>query len=178
MLTPLDIHNKDFNRTFRGYSEAEVDEFLDEVVRDFETILKDNAALRAQLEELRQKVEQYRQMEETLKNALVVAQETANEVKAAARKEAELIIREAQAEAERRRRAADEAVDRARARLAAIERQALEFRARVRSLLEGQVEVLKRDENWRLDADAPSWAGEDAGGASATGAGESPGGPR
>lgn len=164
MLTPLDIHNKDFKRAFRGYSETEVDEFLDEVVRDFEALLKDNATIRAQAEDLRQKVEQYRQMEETLKKALVVAQETASEVKAAARKEAELIIREAQAEADRHRRAAREAVEQARARLDAMERHAVEFRARVRSLLESQVEVLKHDENWRLDVDTPLTAEAGPGG--------------
>lgn len=154
MLTPLDIHNKEFRRGFRGYVESEVDEFLDEVVRSFEALLRDNAALKAQAEELRQKVEQYRQMEETLKKALVVAQETADEVRAAARREAELIVREAQAEADRRRQAAEEVVRRARERLQEAERRALEFRARVRSLLEGQIEVLKREENWRLDEEA------------------------
>ncbi|MBT9259365.1 MAG: DivIVA domain-containing protein [Clostridiales bacterium] len=151
MLTPLDIHQKEFRRSFRGYDVDEVDEFLDQVVRDFEQLLKENAALKEQLEEYREKVEQYKEMEDALRNAILVAQETANEVKAAARKEADLIVREAEAEAERKRKSAEEAVEKAKAALKALERQGLEFRARIRSLLESQVEMLKREDVWRLD---------------------------
>ncbi|MDI3270336.1 MAG: DivIVA domain-containing protein [Bacillota bacterium] len=152
MLTPLDIQQKEFKRSFRGYDVDEVDEFLDEVVRDFEQLLKENAALKMQLEEYREKVDQYKEMEDALRNAILVAQETANEVKAAARKEAELIVREAEAEAEKRRRSAREAVEKAQESLKALERQGLEFRARIRSLLEGQVEIFKREDVWRLES--------------------------
>lgn len=147
MLTPLDIHNKEFRRSFRGYNEDEVDDFLDEVVRDFEELLRANAALKEQVEQLQTRVEQYRQLENTLHNTLIVAQETAEEVKENARKEAELIVRQAEAEA---KRIIEEAQRRAREeeeRVAALRREAAAFRARVRSLLESQLEIL-RDDGW------------------------------
>ena len=40
MLTPLDIHNKEFKRGFRGYNEEEVDEFLDRVIKDYEQLYR------------------------------------------------------------------------------------------------------------------------------------------
>ncbi|HEX6988369.1 MAG TPA: DivIVA domain-containing protein, partial [Bacillota bacterium] len=91
-LTPLDIQNKEFGRSFRGYNEAEVDEFLDRIVREFDALTKDNAALREQVESLSAKVEQFRRLEDTLHNTLVVAQQAADEVKASARKEADVIL--------------------------------------------------------------------------------------
>ncbi|MCL5046489.1 MAG: DivIVA domain-containing protein, partial [Actinobacteria bacterium] len=56
-LTPLDIHNKEFKKVFRGYSEEEVDEFLDEVTRDFESLIKENSSLKDELAEALKKVQ-------------------------------------------------------------------------------------------------------------------------
>ena len=49
MLTPLDIHNKDFKRSFRGYDEDEIDDFLDQVVNDYEKLYRDNDKLKKEL---------------------------------------------------------------------------------------------------------------------------------
>lgn len=99
MLTPLEIHEKEFRRVLRGYSEVEVDEFLDQVVRDFEQLLRENSELKAELEKSREEVARYQKIEETLQNTLVVAQRTSEELQAAARREADLIIKEARARA-------------------------------------------------------------------------------
>lgn len=144
-LTPLDIYNKEFKHGFRGYQEDEVNEFLDEVVRDYEAILSENAQLKEQLSGVADRIEQYRKLEETLKNALVVAQSTAEEVKVAARKEAELIIREAEQRAE-------QIVAGGEARAHELEEQAHNarrewdvFRARLKSLLQSQMALLDED---------------------------------
>ncbi len=150
MLTPLDIHNKEFKRGFRGYSEVEVDSFLDEVVRDFETLLKDNAGLREQVQALSARLDHYRQLENTLQNTLIVAQETAEEVKASARKEAELIVREAQLEADRMVRLASERVQKLNEVSDNLRRQLQLFRAKMRTMLEAQMELLEAD--WGLEA--------------------------
>ncbi len=145
MLTPLDIHNQEFRRVLRGYSEDEVDDFLDRVVADFEALLKENAQLRQEIEDLRGRVEQYKQLENTLHNALIVAQETAEEVKQSARKEAQLIVREAEEEAARILKGAEGRVHDTEERLAALQREAAAFRAQVRSQLEAQLELLRGD---------------------------------
>ena len=96
MLTPLDIHNKEFRRSFRGYDEREVDEFLDRVIKDYEQLYRDNIELKENMERLSSKLEHYQHMEGTLHNTLLVAQETAEEVKLNAKKEMELMLKETQ----------------------------------------------------------------------------------
>ena len=145
MLTPLDIHNQEFRVVLRGYSQNEVDDFLDKVVADFEALLKQNAEFKEELDELRERIEQYRQLETTLHNALVVAQGTAEEVKENARKEAQLIVREAEDEASRRLRTGEARLRELDEQAAQLHREAQAFRAHVRSQLESQLEILRRD---------------------------------
>lgn len=152
-LTPLDIHNKEFRKRFRGYDEREVDEFLDQVVRDYDQLGKENAELREEVQALRAKVEEYRRLEETLQNTLIVAQETAEGLKANARKEAELIVREAEQEAARLVRAAEERLRDVERRRVEAEQQFRQFRARVRALLLGELELL--DSEWPEAGAAP-----------------------
>src|SRR5690554_51901 len=99
MLTPLDIQNKEFKKGIRGYKEDEVDEFLDEIMINYEKLFKENAELKDKIENAQQQVEQYKNIENTLKNTLVVAQNTAEEVKSSAQKKSQLIIEEAEIKA-------------------------------------------------------------------------------
>ena len=89
MLTPMDIHNHKFKKAFRGYSENDVDDFLDKVVEDFEKLLNENERLNNQLYTSEKEVEQYRKLEKTLNDTLMVAQRTADEVISSARKNAD-----------------------------------------------------------------------------------------
>ena len=141
-LTPVDIYNKEFKRGFRGYVEEEVNEFLDHVVRDFEAALKENEELRQQMSGIGERIEQYRKLEETLKNVLVVAQNAADEVRAAAERDAESVLRDANTRA-------DEIVGQAQRRLHDFQEQLAgtrrdwdTFRARMRGMLQGQLSLL------------------------------------
>jgi cell division initiation protein len=98
-LTPLDIRHKDFKRGLRGYADGEVDEFLDEVADEFERLFKENIELGEQVDSLQERVDQYRNLEETLQKTLVSAQKSAEELKVNAEKEAQLILREAEMKA-------------------------------------------------------------------------------
>ncbi|MCR5757168.1 MAG: DivIVA domain-containing protein [Selenomonas sp.] len=89
MLTPMDIHNKDFKRSFRGYNEDEIDDFLDKVVNDYEKLFRENDRLKEELTRAKKDNEQYQQLEQNLKDTLLVAQKTAEEVTSNARKNAE-----------------------------------------------------------------------------------------
>ncbi|WP_303814337.1 DivIVA domain-containing protein [Selenomonas ruminantium] len=89
MLTPMDIHNKDFKRSFRGYNEDEIDDFLDKVVNDYEKLFRENDRLKEDLARAKKDNEQYQQLEQNLKDTLLVAQKTAEEVTSNARKNAE-----------------------------------------------------------------------------------------
>lgn len=141
-LTPLDIVNKEFKHGFRGYSEDDVNEFLDEIVRDFEALIRENDELKENTSGMTERLEQYRKLEATLQSTLVVAQQTAEEVKVAARKEAELIIREAESKAQQ---IVLQAEDRSKATVQEFERikrESEQFKARVKSLLESQLSLL------------------------------------
>ncbi|MDD2212625.1 MAG: DivIVA domain-containing protein [Clostridia bacterium] len=100
MLTPLDIHNREFKRCLRGYDIDEVDGFLDEVIRDFETLYKESLELKEVIEKKDESINRYKELEQTLQNTLVLAQQTGEEAKQNAKKEAELIVWEAKKKAE------------------------------------------------------------------------------
>lgn len=145
-LTPLDIHNKEFTKTFRGYDEDEVNEFLDRIVKDYEVLIKENMSMKQKVEDLTEKLEHYAKIEETLHNAIIVAQQTAQEVKETAAGEAELIRKEAERES---RRSIEEGQARARKLQREMEdlvKQAHVFRTRFRSLLEAQLEIVNSDD--------------------------------
>ena len=86
MLTPMDIHDHQFKKSFRGYSENGVDDFLDRVVADFEKLLRDNDRLKNQINNDAKELEKYRSLEKTMNDTLMVAQRTADEVISNARK--------------------------------------------------------------------------------------------
>ena len=96
MITPLDIQNKEFKRSFRGYNAKSVDIFLDEITQDYERIYKENIELKDKINMMADQLRQYNTMEETLKNTLIIAQNTADEVTANARHKAETIIEDAE----------------------------------------------------------------------------------
>ena len=97
-LTPLDIRHKEFKRGMRGYVDGEVDEFLDEIADEFERLFKENIELSERGEALQEKIDQYRNLEETLQNTLVAAQRSAEELKANAQKEAQLMLQRGRAQ--------------------------------------------------------------------------------
>ena len=99
MITPLDIENKKFSKQMmNGYNVDEVDDFLDELSVDYSKNYKDVTELKAKVEELNKSLVQYKSIEETLQNTLVMAQSTAEDVKNVAKQQAEQIINEAKAE--------------------------------------------------------------------------------
>jgi len=145
-LTPLDIHNKEFSRSFRGYDEDEVNEFLDQVIKDYENLIREKKDLQEKVETLNERLQQYADIEETLKKSIVVAEQTAEEVKRNANKEAQLIIKEAEKNADR---IINEALSKSRKVAVEIEelkKQAAVYRTRFRMLIEAQLEMLNNDE--------------------------------
>ena len=101
MITPMDIHNKTFSKKLRGYADDEVNSFLDEVASDYERIYREHREMEEQMDTLKAKLANYEKMEATMSSTLVMAQETAENVKTTAKKEAEVIVREAQNRAAR-----------------------------------------------------------------------------
>ncbi|MGG3955990.1 DivIVA domain-containing protein [Bhargavaea massiliensis] len=158
-LTPLDIHNKEFSRGFRGYDEDEVNEFLDQVIKDYEMVLREKKQLEEKVKELTEKLDYFTNIEETLNKSILIAQETAEEVKRNAQKEAKLIIKEAEKNADR---IISEALAKTRKIAMEVEelkRQAKVFRSRFKMLIEAQLDMLNNDDwdhllDYKLDDEA------------------------
>lgn len=100
-ITPIDIQHKTFKKALQGYDRAEVDGFLDEIIETLEDSAQHRVALEADIADLKERISHFKAMEESLQNTLVLAQRTADEVKASAHKEADLIREKARLEAER-----------------------------------------------------------------------------
>jgi cell division initiation protein len=145
-LTPLDIHNKEFNKGFRGYDEDEVNEFLDQVIKDYEMVIREKKELESKLSELNEKLGHFTNIEETLNKSILIAQETAEEVKRNASKEAKLIIKEAEKNADR---IINESLAKSRKISIEIEdlkKQSKVFRNRFKMLVEAQLDMLNNDD--------------------------------
>lgn len=145
-LTPLDIHNKEFTRGFRGYDEDEVNEFLDQVIKDYEMVIREKKELAEKVEQLNEKLGHFTNIETTLNKSILVAQETAEELKGNATKESKLIIKEAEKNADR---IINEALNKSRRISMDVEelkKQAKVFRTRLKMLVEAQLEMIGTDD--------------------------------
>jgi cell division initiation protein len=143
-LTPMDIHNKEFERSFRGYNEDEVDQFLDNIVDEFEKMYKENLEMKERISVLMDQINQFRTMEKTLKDTLVTAQKTADEVTAVAQQKAQLILREAEDQARQIREKANQDVVEANREQFEIKKQTRILKTKIRSLLESQIAEIEQ----------------------------------
>ena len=155
MITPLDIENKKFSKQMmNGYNVEDVDDFLDELVIDYEKNYKELAEANEKIDKLTNELEQYRNLEKTLQNTLVMAQSTAEEVKIAAKQQADQLIAEAKAKAEEIQREGNESslkqldeIDKQIAikeeRFEEVKKQFDVYKAKMESLLISQEELIK-----------------------------------
>lgn len=144
MITPLDIENKKFAKQMvNGYSVNEVDDFLDELTVSYEKLYKENAELKANAEELHNDVGQYKSIESTLQSTLVMAQKTADEIQAVAKKQAEQLIKDAESKAKQSVDELNLQITVKQKELDDIKRQFDVYKAKMESLLISQLELIK-----------------------------------
>lgn len=96
MLTPLDIQKQEFGVKMRGYNADEVDDFLDLVGADYEKLYRENKEMKEKILILNKSIEEYKNIETSLRNALLYAQNTAEDMKKSASEKAEIIVKEAE----------------------------------------------------------------------------------
>jgi cell division initiation protein len=145
-ITPVDIQHKTFKKALQGYDRADVDGFLDEVIETLEDEAQQRAALEAEIADLKERVSHFKAMEESLQNTLVLAQRTADEVKASAHKEADLIREQARLAGDREIAGYNDAIaDVRREHQRAVE-AAEKARSELRSLLMTHLALLERSD--------------------------------
>ena len=144
MITPLDIENKRFAKQMvNGYSVEEVDDFLDELTIDYSKNYKEVTELRAKVDELNSSLEQYKNIESTLQNTLVMAQTTAEEVKNVAKQKADQIVDEAKANAQKKVDELNNEIVIRQKELDDVKKQFDIYKAKMKSLLISQLELIK-----------------------------------
>lgn len=137
-LTPLDIKKQEFKRVMRGYDPVEVDTFMDMMASEFEEVLRTQKEMRDRIVELEVQLKDYRQIEKTLQQTLLQAQEATSKTYESARRDAESIIREAEQKGSR-------IVEQATMELQRLTTELMQLRGRKESLL-GRLRVLLSSE--------------------------------
>lgn len=144
MFTPLDIENKKFQKQMmNGYNVDEVDDFLDELTVEYEKLYKENAELRLAVENSQKDLEQYRSIEKTLQNTLLMAQKSADDIKKVAEQEAEQIVKTAQDKVKFSVEEISKETENKRRELMELRKQSDVYRAKMEALLISQLELLK-----------------------------------
>jgi DivIVA domain-containing protein len=141
-LTPLDIRKQEFRKTLRGYETLGVEDFQIRVADALERALRERSVLEERVAALTEQLRVFREREKAMNEALVAAQQLRQDTRAAAEREAQVIVREAEAEAKRvvdEARSAEAAVQ---VRMAEAERQFQGYIGGFRALLERQLAEL------------------------------------
>lgn len=151
-ITPVDVQHRSFKKVLQGYDRSEVDQFLDEIIETLEDEAHRRAALEADIADLKERISHFKAMEESLQNTLVLAQRTADEVKASAHKEADLIREQARLAAEREIANYNDAIAEVRREHQRASEATEKARSELRSILMTHLSLLERETNVGISA--------------------------
>lgn len=145
-ITPLDIQQKQFPIKFRGFDVEDVYAFLEVIREEMEDLLRENASLKEQIHRAEQQLQEYRDMENTLRETLMTAQQLVEDYKNNARKEADLIIREAELKADAMIKEAQEKVIKIHEDIVDLKGIRRHFKEELKRLIESHLMMLDFDE--------------------------------
>lgn len=153
-MTPLEIQKREFSRRWKGLDPVEVQTFLADVAENMEALARENSDLDARLRYLEQENEEHRERERLLKQTLVSAQQASEDIRGTARKEAELVVRDAQDSAERLTHSALQRSAEIEKAIHELKIQRANFRLQLKKMLELFGSVLEFDKE-EDDKDRP-----------------------
>ena len=146
MLKPMDIHNKEFKRVMRGYEVEEVDEFLDEIIVDFEKMQRELDVLKTQISNYSENMNNYREKELSLNNVMLSAQRFADQMVQDAERKAADIIANAEREAEKIVGSTQEKYNQVLADYAMLANRYNDAKETLRDYFRTQLSILDQDE--------------------------------
>jgi cell division initiation protein len=144
-ITPLDIQQKQFPMKFRGFDVDEVYSFLELVREEMEELLRENASLKESLSRADSQLQEYNNMNATLRETLITTQQMVDEYKANARRESELIIREAESKADDILKAAQEKAVKIHEDIVELKGIRRHFKEEVKRLIESHMKMIEFD---------------------------------
>jgi len=143
--TPNDLQNLTFKKVlFGGLSEEHVNEVLDKIIEDYTEYIRENIELKDKIAVLNEGMQHYKSMEESLKNTLVVAQQTGEDIKKNAYEKAENIIKEAELRSQKQISEANQEVMRIKYEYEEMKKKLHVFKSKSETLLLSQLEILKQ----------------------------------
>jgi len=161
MLTPQEIQDKKFEKAvFGGYDMGQIDQFLDDLLVDYSALYKENAALKAKMRVLVDKIEEYRSVDEEMRKALFTAQVTARDIVEKAQKEADGLLQGARSDAQKHVTDLQGETEAEERRLGAAKDVCAEYASKIRTLLEKNIQVMETimerpADSFRADAKQP-----------------------
>jgi cell division initiation protein len=144
-ITPLDIQQKQFPMKFRGFDVEEVYAFLEVIREEMEDLLRENANLKENIQRLETQIKEYRDMETTLRETLLTAQQMVEDYKTNARKEAELVVKEAELKSDAVLREAQEKVIKIHEDIVDLKGIRRHFKEEIKRLVEGHLKMIEFD---------------------------------
>lgn len=144
-ITPLDIQQKQFPMKFRGFDVEEVYAFLEVIREEMEELLRENASLKENVQRAENHIKGYKEMETTLRETLMTAQQMVEDYKTNARKEAELLIKEAEIKADDLIRDAQEKVIKIHEDIVDLKGIRRHFKEELKRLIENHAMMLEHD---------------------------------
>jgi len=143
VLTPVDIENKEFAKSFRGYDAIEVDDFMRTLVADYEKLYRENSSLKEKIAIITETLENYKGMESTMQNAILVAQKTAEDIKRNAHERANTITNEAESKAKSIISSAEKRTMELEKEYSILKKEMNTFKARMNSLLHTYLKLME-----------------------------------
>jgi len=140
MITPMDIQNQEFSKGVRGYREDEVDSFLDLLTMDLEKVIDENSSLKDRIKVLNGELDRYKNTESMVLETLEAAKALMGDISASAERRAEILLKNAELDADRITREARESAERLHEENANLRNRLNVFRTRYKTLLESELE--------------------------------------
>ena len=131
-----------FSTSFTGYKKEEVNAFVADVIKQVESMIGDMKAKDVEIEQLKQSLEKYKNMEQTFNKALLMAEDTSNQIRRLARDESATIIADARKNASRIVNEALIQAKKTQAESAQLKRNIITFKRRLRTILESQLDLV------------------------------------
>ena len=146
MIMPIDIDKKEFSRDKRGYNSREVDEFLDLVVVDYEKVLNDNRSMAHKIKSLEKQLEEAQKSDTAMVETLETAKKLMADISASAERRAELMMRDAELEAENMMLEAKSAVRKLNEEHSILKGKVERLRANYKNMLKTELGKLDEDQ--------------------------------
>jgi cell division initiation protein len=142
----MDIEQQEFSRSFRGYNEEEVDDFLDKIVKDYEELINENVRLNEEIERMQEKLKEFSEIEETLRSALLNAQKSAEDMKGRVESEAKIIIEKAEMDAKTLKQQVLQREDLVKNEIDNLRRYKFTFKEKFKSMLNLYLKMIESED--------------------------------